>query len=251
MLAEPEMDALLSRLAPGLDQKCEGASEEEIGELEAMAGEELPGFYRWFLKKLGRDAGPLPDFFEAYSVRTVLTAYADGDVPREPQTLLIARMEDPVMRQELYYDLGQRTREDALVVRGAAGDGEAGAETLREWLAYLTLFARRVRPMPQRCAGILGSSAGNVVDKLTPVMIELGFSSPIATGPYCALHEREDMVLVAKNDPEPENLESLVFRLGGTDAATLRRLLGHLATAGDLEIRAVDWEPNLRNADSK
>ncbi len=244
MQLEAEMEAFLARIGQGLDG-CKGASDEDLAKLESIAGQALPPFYRGFLSQLGRDPGKLPNFLWDYTATTVLQAYDDGDVGASAPVLLIARMEDPLMRTELFYDLSQPLRDDALVTRGAAGDGSPAAQTLREWIGYLAMVAGRVRPSPQRCRGVVKEAGGEVAAALRRVMDQLQCTSPITTGPYCALYERDDLAFAAKVDPEPENRDFLVFYAGATDAATLRRFLGEVAVHGGLEVTISDWEPKL------
>jgi hypothetical protein len=244
MQLEEQMEALLERIGPGLSQ-CKGASPQDIARIEALAGQPLPPFYRWFLERMGGHPGGLPNFFLDYTADAVLEAYDDGDAGASPPILLIARMEDPLMRMDLYYDLSQPARDDALVVRGAAGDGTYGAETLREWIAYLAMVALRIRPSPQRCRGTVKDLGGEVGAEFARVMGDLGFTQPIATGPYCSLFERDDVTLVAKVDPEPENRDFQVFYAGADDSRTLRALLGQVAVQGGLEVSISAWEPTL------
>jgi len=55
---EASLEALLVRLLPGLAQQWQGAPGSEIDRIEAIAGRQLPPFYRWFLARMGRSMGP-------------------------------------------------------------------------------------------------------------------------------------------------------------------------------------------------
>ncbi|MFY0533730.1 hypothetical protein [Nannocystis pusilla] len=77
-----------------------------------------------------------------------------------------------------------------------------------------------------RCFGTLVDYGGSTADQLDTVMTGLNFASPIATGPFCKLYEREDITMVAEATVKPENLGLLVFRLGGPSIPALRRVLG-------------------------
>lgn len=54
-----EIRQRLLALSPAGEQELEGASAEEIQELERYAGGQLPSVYKQFLKQLGRSAGEL------------------------------------------------------------------------------------------------------------------------------------------------------------------------------------------------
>jgi len=54
-----EIKRRLLALPGGREQDLEGASDEEIKELETYAGGQLPAVYQHFLKQLGRSAGEL------------------------------------------------------------------------------------------------------------------------------------------------------------------------------------------------
>lgn len=244
-MLEPEMEAFLLRLVPGLEQAWQGATQEEIAEIAEIAGQELPPFYRWFLARMGRSAGPLRQPLAAYSVRTVLSAYDNGEVDLEPPLLLIARTDDPIMPMELYYDLGRRVRDDAFVVSSVGHELTNDAETLRERLAWTLLIKLRINPSPQRCTGRFKASGGDVAEHLAPVLAGLGFVSSVSTGPYCGVYERSDVALACIVDAEPENRDLLIFDVGGPSAAVLRRLLGEIAAQTDIEVNVTGWDPPL------
>jgi hypothetical protein len=245
-MLEPEMEAFLRRLVPGVERQWQGASEEEIAEIEEIAGQELPRFYRWFLSTMGRSTGSLPPFFASFTVQKVLSAYDDGEVSAEPPLLFIARMDDPIMPLEVYYDLNRRARDDAFAMTGAAGDELShDAETLREWMAWLALTILAINPSPQWCRGRLKARGGSAATNLASVLTDLGFSSPLPTGPYCCLFARSDAAFACKVDAEQDNHDLLIFNLGGPDAGMLRRLLGEISTKTDLEVSVSKWNPPL------
>lgn len=244
-MLEPEMEAFLLRIAPSLANEWQGASEQEIDAIERIAGQELPRYYRWFLSKMGRDAGPLEEPFAAYSAQTVLSAYENGEVDVEPPLLFIARMEDPFMSLEMYYDLGRRTRDDAFVVNVMGGELSNDAETLRERMAWTALIKLRVNTSAQWCRGRLKDHGGDVAGQLGPVLADIGFTSPIPTGPYCGVYERADAALACKVEAEAANGDLLIFNLGGPDSGVLRRILGEIATKTSIEVTISKWAPPL------
>ena len=71
--------------------------------------------------------------------------------------------------------------------------------------------------------------------------VVLIFTSPLVTGPFCRLYEREDMTMVAKSTVKPENLGILVFHVGGPTVASLRRVLGEIATKTSIQVDADRW----------
>lgn len=72
-----ELLAYFERRRAGFAERAKGASDEEIGAFERLAGRTLPGDYRAFLRKAGRDCG---DMFKGDS-----KAFApDGSFRRHP-----------------------------------------------------------------------------------------------------------------------------------------------------------------------
>jgi hypothetical protein len=245
-MSESEIEGLLLRLVPGLHKEWRGASEEEIGQIQGIAGQELPGFYRWFLSKMGRSAGSLAEPLDRFAARAVIAAYESGEVDPEPPFLFIARLEDPLMPQEMFYDLRTRTRDDALVVSGVVGDRLANnCETLREWVARTVFTKFRVHRCAQQCQGCFKDSEGDVAVKLAVLFGRLGFACPIPTGPFCGIYERADAAVICGIRPKPENTDMLVFEFGAANAATLRNLLGMVATETAVEISIDEWTPPL------
>ncbi len=79
-MIEVAMEKYLTRIIPNLEKTCVGVSPEEIDQIEKIAGEPLPLFYRWFLSKMGRNNNI---FSPDYSVQTILKTYAEGDIVPE------------------------------------------------------------------------------------------------------------------------------------------------------------------------
>jgi hypothetical protein len=245
-MLEPEMEAFLLRLVPGLDDEWEGATDIEIAQIERLAGQPLPRFYRWLLSRVGGDHGPLPSFFAAFAARNVISAYAAGEYATGGPLFFIGRIDDPMMPLDIFYDLARRTRDDAFVVTHFTGDDPSeDAETLREWTAWLALSSLRINACAQRVSGSFEESTGDVAVQLATALAGLGFTSPVPTGPYCAVYERDDAALACKVEAEPDNTDLLTFDLGGPDVTSMRRILGEIATRGHLKVTISDWTPPL------
>ena len=238
------MDAFVRRLVPGIEHSWKGASTEEIEDLEDHADQDLPRFYHWFLSTMGSDAGPLNRFIEHYFARTILSGYRMGDFDHGPPFLMVGRFDDPMMSTHYYYDLSRRARNDAFIIRGRPRTGVVIAETLREHLGSLVLEVTRIDPAPQRCSGVFGY-AGTIKPVLDEILIDLGFQCPLETGLYHGLYERSDMAMTCSVNVRPDNLRLLVFELGGPDSASLRSVLGTIATQTSIEISLLEWTPPL------
>lgn len=245
-----DMEALIARIVSDAERsKWKGATAEQIEELEALAERPLPDSYRWFLATLG---GAFPHEtlgYERQDLRaaTVIDAYAKGVVQPDPRYLLIGRIPDPVMPELLFYDLDAPCRDDAMVLTRSenASSMRRSWETLREKLAWGLLRKHRVSSSTQRCEGSFTDAGAEVRAHLDPVMASLGFTSPIPTGAYCGLFEREDAAMTCMEPIEDSRGDLLFFQLGGPDAGTLRRLLGELATKTPLEVKIDRWRPPL------
>src|SRR5262245_7666820 len=131
---EPELEALLLRVVPGLEQSWRGASAQDLSELERIAGRPLPECYRWFLARMGESMGPMRYPTVDFSARGVLQAYASGAIARDSRYLLIGFEREELTPLHYYYDLDRPGRGDALVVRKLTPRDETHEqfETLRE-----------------------------------------------------------------------------------------------------------------------
>lgn len=244
--SEPGLERLLLRIVPGLAAEWQGATGEEISRLESLAGRPLPAFYRWFLARLGKSMGPMIYPGVDFSALGVLGAYAAGRVAADPRYLLIGYDHDEVSPLHYFYDLDAALRGDALVVRMLTPKDESHEqfETLREMLAWGELYAQRVAAASQQCRGVLRFEGQSLEAALEPALAELGFDTPLETGAYCGLFEREDVALVASGTPrEPLGRQS--FALGGRDAVSLAQVLHTLATRSAVAIDIVAWAPPL------
>jgi hypothetical protein len=245
------MDALIARIVPKAEQATwKPATPEQIARIEEIAERPLPSHYAWFLRTMG-GAFPHPQFgHERQDLRaaTVIRAYDDGIVDPDPRYLLIGRIPDPAMPELVFYDLDAPARDDAMVVMCTEGTSTLRPmfETLREKLAWGMLRKHRVAGCPQRCEGSLSDEGGGeVLASLGPALASLGFSSPVPTGPYCGLFEREDAALTSMVSVSDANRSLQLFNLGGPDATTLRRILGEVATMASIEVRINRFQPPL------
>jgi hypothetical protein len=241
---ESEMEDLLLRTVPGLAKQWQGTTPDAIEQIEQLAGRPLPPFYRWFLARMGQSMGALAYPTLDFSARRVLTCYAEELVQPHPRFLLIGYDSDEMLPLHLFYDFDLPTRGDAAVARRHAigGDLHYRFETLREMLAWNAFFRFRVGGLPQQCEGtFLGEHP--ILSHLGPLMSSLGFTTPIATGTFCGLYERLDAAMYCNSTPREEGI--LSFTLGGSNAGTLRKILGEIATKSSLEVEVDEWTPAL------
>jgi len=241
------MEAFLLQLIPELASTWGNVTDEEIDRVEAKAGRTLPTFYRWFLGRFGKTMGPLAYRDLDFSCAGILRAYAEGWVEEDPRYLLIAYSHDPAYPAHVFYDLDCPVREDALVVSGEDLDEEeldARFETLREMIGWGALFTHGVRKQPQRCAGMFRSPQGDAMPQLRPALESLGFTSPIATGRSCGVFRGPKMDLVSKSTPE-QDPELQAFDFGAVNATVMRRALGEVVEATELELKILRWDPAL------
>jgi hypothetical protein len=244
---EPDMDALLARLAPDLADRWHGASDAEIERIEQLAIRPLPRFYRWFLSRMAGDLGRLAYPSVDFTARRVLKAYDEAEFDPHPRFLMIGYATSSDMPLHVFYDLEHPAGGDAHVGRAYDPTEELHVEfeTFREMLAYGGVLTRRILVAPQRCKGVIESDDGDVIAHLAPKMYELGFSSPIPTGRFCAIHEADDTTLLTTADPTSEPRYH-PFWLAGNDVGRMRRILGQIAVDTPLEVRVTDWTPPFR-----
>ena len=244
---ESRMEVLLLDLVPQLGPDWSGVGEEEIAQVEAVAGRPLPPFYRWFLSRFGRSMGPLTYRSLDFSCKGVLAAYADQRVEHDPRYLLIAYDHDPVYPSHAFYDLDSPARDDALVVAGEFLDEEElvpSFETLREMIAWGALASHGVRKHPQRCAGMLRSSSGDVMPQLDPVLRSFGLEPAVETGCYCGVYRGPSIDFISTSTPGKDpHLQA--FDVGATNATKIRRLLGEVTQETSLELKIYRWGPPL------
>jgi hypothetical protein len=240
------MEALLLDLVPqGPDWS--GVGEQQIAQVEALAGRPLPPFYRWFLGRFGHTMGTFTYRSLDFSCKGILAAYAEQRVEYDPRYLLIAYDHDPAYPSHAFYDLDRPARDDALVVAGEYIDEDElvpSFETLREMIAWGALASHGVYKQPQRCAGMLQSTSGDVLPELDPVLRSFGLESAIETGRYCGVYRGASIDFISKSTPG-KNPRLQAFDMGASDATKIRRLLGEVTQQTSLELEISRWDPLL------
>jgi hypothetical protein len=247
-LDETEIENLFAQLAPNSSGSTAGASEQEIKQLEQLAGRPLPAFYHWFLRNLGRDMGPFGYARVDCSVSTILACYQEGMFPPSTRYFLIGYSTDQAVPAHRFYDLDRSMRDDACVVEADDLDGsiEAKFETFREMLAWRNFLEFRVMGWPYQCRGLLKDRGADVLSQLEPLMAMRGLKSPIpnGTGSYCALLDGSQSSLVSRAIPDSPPRRH-TFTIGADEQGTLRRMIGEIATATSLEVKVSEWTPGL------
>ena len=241
---EPEMEDLLLRLVPDLANNWQGATEDEIEQIERFAARPLPRFYRWFLMRMGRSMGPIAYPSLDFSASKVIGCYAEGLALPHPRFLMIGHESNEMMPLNLFYDFEHPAREDARVSKGYATGFHVQFETFREMIAWGKFSTWRVGKFPQRCIGAFVNRGGDVLSLLDPVILSLGFKTLIPTGSCCALYDTTDAAMVTSTTPDGYT-EYHGFRLGGSDAGRLRRILGEIVTESSLGLKIYEWDPPL------
>ncbi len=240
---EGEIQAFLSRVVPGFPRRCVGASEDEIQRLDRLSGGRLPGFYLWFLRTMGHDLGPLDTMLDGFNLRQVMEAH-ESQVETPPGLFLIAASDDEFAPTARYYDLDKPVRDDALVLVGPLDDTEADPlfETLREEIAYSAALVFSVVAASHYCEGEFRGNEDTVSSQLDAALASLGFTPPVASQRYCKVMETRDTTLVCTMPPNATDKGLFFFRLGGSNLAALRRILGEIADSTPIEVKIDDWE---------
>jgi hypothetical protein len=244
---EPDVEALLVRLLPDLPQRWEGASAQEIEQMEALAGRPLPIFYRWFLQRMGCSTGPLLYAGLDLSVGKILSCYAEGLVAPNPRFFLIGYETDPVGPLHLFYDFSYPARDDARVITRlfAGGPAYVQFETFREMLVWGEFVASRIEELPQHCSGCFKVKGVDALDTLQRLLQEQGFVAPVPTGACCALYDRADAAMAVSSTPSDPPSPYFFFEFGGPNSSVLRRVLGVIATRSTLDCEVMEWNPPL------
>lgn len=246
---EPEMEDLLETLVPGAENDMLGATKDQIEKIESLANQPLPKFYLWFLRRMGQKMGPFSYPSLDFSATRVISSYEGKLIPTHKRYFMIAFEKNQTMPLHLFYDLENRVRDDAAVVKSQDlyGSVLAHFETFREMFAW-TKFARfRVFAFPQRCRGVLIEPNGAVKSVLDPLMADLGFSTPssLPTGPYCGLYHGAASAMQVQATPgKPPGI--LAFSFGGVDSRILRHIMGEIRSNSSLEVEIVEWVPALQ-----
>ncbi len=231
---------------PGFPQDCAGATDEQIQRLDKLSGGRLPAFYRWFLRTMGGDLGPLESMLDGFSVQSVLQAHESQKKEMPPGLFLIAVLDDDdeeLVPMALYYDLDHSVRDDALVLVGPLGDTEVDLsyETLREEIACGVAYVFGVVAAPHCCQGEFNGAEDTVSDQLEAVLGSLGFVAPVAPQRYSKVMEADGATLVCEMPPNATNKGRFFFSLGGADPGALRRILGEIADQARIEVTIDSW----------
>lgn len=242
---EPEMEELLLRLYPDLRAEWRGATENEIAQIEQLAGRPLPRFYRWFLMRMGNGMGPLAYPSLRFLVPHILVVYElDEVVAPGPNHFLIAYETDEIMPLHLFYDFRFPARDDARVSKGLYSPAHPQFETFREKIAYGALQMSRVHWAAHKCTGMLHDSGADVLGHLDPAMRSLGFHCPIPTGAHCGLYENPQIAMITYSVPG-RPVKYLPFHIGARSSAQIRRVLGEIVAETSLELDIRKWDPPL------
>ena len=183
IVEEKEFLDLIRRHMPNAEASWVGASEEEIEEIEEIAGEALPDFYRWFLRTMGQEVGRLLSPVLDFTAKGVLSAYESALSPYEqglfvpkPGILFVGRFTKKSMPTLYFYDLAKRTADDARVIARLeqGGDAYAMAGSLRELVTY-NVMRRALRKLGVSC---LSSSTRSLQprDSLAPSRRDLALA---------------------------------------------------------------------------
>lgn len=235
---ENHFEHFLTRIVPGIERSWQGATSEEVAELEAIAGRPLPGFYQWFLARMGRDMGALSYASMDFTAARVIECYGDEIEEADPRYLLIGYQNDPMVPMHTWYDLDRPNREDALVldreIEGALT--QVNFETFREMLAWKALLNFRIGALPHGCKGKFKSDGPDVRLRLQRAIEILGFEEPIPTGPFCGIFDRSDAAMVCSIGPDSTIKNRLIFRLAANSEGVIRRILGVITKETGLEV---------------
>ncbi|HEX5660306.1 MAG TPA: hypothetical protein VFX59_24090, partial [Polyangiales bacterium] len=197
---------------------------------QALTPHPLPPFYVWFLRRMGRSMGAMTYSLADFSAQTILAAYAgQEEYPidsawTDAGYLMIGYNRDDMMPLHRWYDLNQRTPDDALVVHGDAT--VAGATPSFSAFAEMLVWGKagtfRVYNRSQACSGSFTDDAYEPFVCLDPVMVQLGFHQPVAMRDRCRVYEREDATMICKGSLTSDRRKSRFYDLGATDEATIR-----------------------------
>jgi hypothetical protein len=247
MHAEQETVDLLKRLVPDVDKTWQPATDADLAALDEVTIGPLPPFYEWFLRTMGRSIGKLAHPAQDLRVTTILHAYQTSVVFPEPNRLLVGRHPEQMAPKLSLYALDEPTRDDALVLSCVeSGHGMRRTyETFREMLAWTTMLGFGVEARAQTCRVDFFSDDDPVVEILTPVLTDIGFTVPVATGLSCGLFEREDAILAGKTEPSASKEPQLFCRFGADNAKIARKVIGHVALETDLRVEVGHWRPQL------
>lgn len=241
---EPEFEAWLRRLVPAFEREIEGASAEEIRQLEALAPKPLPAFYRWFLARMGRRLGSLGYPRLDFSIDTVLNCYRSGVFERSPRYLMIAYHDDDLLAQHIAYDFEFASERDA---RAVSSDGSNTYHSYASFREHFSIHVLRKFVIWRNAhlvrAVLTDEITEDVPSLLDPVMQALGFASPFETSQYCRLYQRGAAALICDADIDELGLGCMSITLGAPSEGELRSILGHIRVSAEVEISDEDWNP--------
>lgn len=193
---------------------------------------------------MGRSMGPLSDPRQDLSANAVLSAYRDGFMSPRSNFFLIATEPDDIMPMEVYYDFDKPCRDDALVCSVAAGGNalQIEFETLREAIAWSCFTRFKSAQFPRHCTGTFNDDSKNILAKLNSIANELGISESLPAGSFCGLYERDGLAMDCTVSPRGGEKKSyMFFELAANDEATIRALLGTIATETSIEVEIREW----------
>jgi hypothetical protein len=243
METEPEMEAFLVRLIPGLFAECEGASEEEIRLLQSFTSKPLPRFYIWFLRRMGRSMGPLSIPLIDFSVFSIVSWYnGDHGGFDVPDTDLLIGLDTD--KRLIFYNLNVPNRNDALLQSTALDDycPNNDFETFREMLGWSTHFRFRITKFPHFCSGYIRSNDKEIFRQINPILTDMGFIQPIATGLFCGIFDHVDAAMICSRTVYDIKYPlSLSFDLGGRNKELLRNILGKITSETSVFVEIKKW----------
>ncbi|PCC67844.1 hypothetical protein SAMN02745121_07880 [Nannocystis exedens] len=235
---ESHFERFITRLVPGIEHSWQGATPEEIAEIESIAGRALPGFYWWFLTRMGRDMGDLTFASMDFTAARVIECYREEIDEPDLRYLLIGYQNDPMVPMHTWYDLDRPNREDALVLDReiAGGLTQVNFETFREMLAWKAMLNFRIEALPHGCKGKFKSDGADVRARLERAVETLNFEQPVPTGPFCGIFNRSDAAMICSIGPDSTVKNRLIFRLAADSEGIARRILGVITKETGLEV---------------
>ena len=168
-------------------------------------------------------------------------------VPRDPRFLLIGYAADESMPLHVFYDFDHSSEDDARVVTMdlTGGPFHVQFDTFREMLVWGETYNSRILKALQSCFGSIRGAGEPIVSRLDPLMAGLGFVKPISTGVNCAIYDRQDAAMLVRATPR-DPLEQLhFFYLSAANPGAIRRILGSVINASDLEVKVREWTPRV------
>lgn len=238
------LEAFFRSLDPEWRTQCQGAEPEEILRLEGAAQLPLPGFYRWFLTRMGASMGSFYYRTKDFTVPTLIASYEEGEVERSDRFLLIARSFAPNLSLHAFYDFDWRTGEDARVVVAEEPEDCCSPqfESLKDMLCWGFFYSHRVQRCSCRCSGVFVSSEDDVNQRLMPALSRIGFTAPVELSSSCGVYEKHGVSLVTASSLSGSPAVH-AFNLGGGTQGVLRRILGEIALRSGLKVEVLEWDP--------